>query len=83
MNIRITYSLLTIKSIRTCYIIQTSCNVASCFPLIHIKPTTGCIPFVTDYVITDFTVRSSQLQHIKELDFLHELFFTQHPANGT
>ena len=81
MDIHITYCWLTIESIRAGYIIQTSLDISTCSPLIHIQPTTRSIPFVANHIITDFAIRSSKFQHIKELDFLHELLFTRYPTS--
>ena len=80
MHIRITYCWFTIPSIWTFTTIYIQRRGSAVSPLVHIQPTCFYI------IITDFTIRSTNFQHIQNSAFFqefHKRFFTNHPSDST
>ena len=60
--------------------------VASVCPLVHVKPTTRRVEWIAQVIITNLTVRCTELQHINDVlvtKILHEVFLSDGPTDSS
>ena len=85
-HILISKSVLSIPCIDTLCMVEIHSTLAAISPLTHIQPATRRIKWVTNVVITNLTIGSTELQHIDDVlvtKILHEVFLSDGPSDST
>ena len=86
LHIFITQCILAIPCVDTVGMVKIHHCVTSVCPLVHVEPTTRRVEWIAQVIITNLTVRCTELQHINDVlvtKILHEVFLSDGPTDSS